>query len=320
MQTIFVTGAEGFAGTYLTRHLKQRGFTVVGGVRNRARKLAFEKQYGKALVCDVSDAINVARVIASVKPDGIIHLAGTSRAFAAEVEPLVAYQSSVSSWANVLDAVRRTVPRARVVMVSAAEVYGESGNDGQPLKECSLPKPTGTLGALKVAAESIAHTFHHNYHVDVLIARPFQYIGSGQPESSFFGMAAKRVAEWDPSAHGNTIHFPDLDCRRDVLHVADVVEAYECILRNGKPNEVYNVCSGKAVTCRELIGHMIRGAGLSLEIAEQRSEAGPNPVTCQIGSNDRLREGCSWEPTRSLEQSARELVLSFQSPGIAVGR
>ena len=110
MRTLFVTGAEGFTGRHLVEYLRRRGYEVVGGVRNRARKLALERRQGKAVVCDVSDAITVARAIASVKPDGIIHLAGTARAHEAAVEPLVAYQSIVTGWANVLDAVRRIVP------------------------------------------------------------------------------------------------------------------------------------------------------------------------------------------------------------------
>jgi len=135
VNTIFVTGAEGFLGTHLTRHLRERGYEVVAGVRNRARKLAHERHFGKALVCDVSDAINVARVIAGVRPDGIVHLAGTSHAHEASAEPLTAYQSIVTAWANVLDGVRRARLRTRVIMASTCEVYGNAGGDGQPLHE-----------------------------------------------------------------------------------------------------------------------------------------------------------------------------------------
>ena len=99
MRNVLVTGAEGFAGTHLIEFLRGRGVDVVAGVRNRGRKLALERRVGKALVCDVSDAINVARVVAGVKPDGIIHLAGCSRPFSASCEPLEAYQSIVKACA-----------------------------------------------------------------------------------------------------------------------------------------------------------------------------------------------------------------------------
>jgi len=175
VNTIFVTGAEGFLGTHLSRHLRERGYEVVAGVRNRARKLAYERHFGKALVCDVSDAINVARVIAGVRPDGIVHLAGTSHAHEASAEPLTAYQSIVTAWANVLDGVRRARLRTRVVMASTCEVYGNAGGDGHALHEDTPLEPLSTFASLKVAAESIAHTFYRDYHLDVTIARPFHY-------------------------------------------------------------------------------------------------------------------------------------------------
>jgi len=219
VKTLFVTGAEGFTGKHLVEYLGRRGYDVIGGVRNRARKLAFERQYGKALVCDVSDAINVARAVASVKPDGIIHLAGTSQPHAANAEPLAAYQSIVTGWANVVDAVRRVVPRARVLLASACEVYGNAGADGRPLNEDTPLAPTNTFGSLKATAESIARTFFLNYHTNITVVRPFHYTGTGQSEYFFFGAVAKRLAEWNSSTHGDDLQLPDLDFKRDLLHV-----------------------------------------------------------------------------------------------------
>ncbi len=160
MQTIFVTGAEGFVGTVLAQHLRQRGYRVVAGVRNRARKLAYERRFGKAIVCDVSDAINVARAVASIKPDGVIHLAGYTHSHDTNEQPLEAYQAIVSGWANILDAVRRTVPRARVLLISACDVYGRAGN--QPSAK-TPPGPVSSLVHSRSRRESVARTFSEKY-------------------------------------------------------------------------------------------------------------------------------------------------------------
>ena len=178
MQTVFVTGAEGFAGSHVFELLRRSGYDAVAGVRNRARKLAYERQGCKALVCDVSDAINVARVVASVRPDAVVHLAGLAHPADAAADPLLGYQSIVTAWANILDAVRRTVPRAHVVLASACDVYGDAGRDGQPLSETTSAKPISTFGSLKRTAESIAHTFFRDYHLNITIARPFHYTGA----------------------------------------------------------------------------------------------------------------------------------------------
>jgi len=310
VKTLFVTGAEGFAGTHLVKRLKRGGYDVVGGVRNRARKLAFERRYGRALVCDVSDSINVARAIASAKPDGIIHLAGTSQPQAAGNEPLIAYQSIVTAWANVLDGVRRVAPRARVLLVSACDVYGNAGADGRSIIENTPLNPISTFGSLKATAESIAQTFFRNYHTNISIARPFHFTGSGQSERFFFSAVAQQVCNWDFAARGDTMQLPDLGCKRDLLHVSDVVTAIEKLIECGRPNETYNICSGRTRTVREIVEQIIRTAGSNLNVASLPGEAeSPVPVLC--GDNTKLT-GEGWQPTATVDHAIEELVESFQ--------
>jgi len=312
VQTIFVTGAEGYAGSLFTQQLRHRGYTVIAGVRNRARKLQYERQSGKALVCDVSDAINVARAIASARPDALVHLAGAAHTWSASNQPLDAYQSIVSAWANVLDAVRRFCPRARVLLVSAGDVYGHAGREGQPLPESTVPQPATTFGSLKLAAESIARTYFDKFHLNLTIARPFHYTGPRQPDSFFFGWVAKRLAEWNLATQGEELSLPDLSCRRDVLHIQDVLDAYERLLVDGKPNEIYNVCSGVARPCREIVESMAQAARLSLRLVEAPAPSNDEVVPALCGDNTKLRTELGWQPTHTLDGAVRELVQSHQ--------
>lgn len=312
MKTLFVTGAEGFTGRHLCDTLRKRGYDVVGGVRNRARKLVFEKQTGKAIVCDVSDAINVARAIASARPDAVIHLAGPSQPQMAADEPLMAYQSIDTAWANVLDGVRRAVPRARIVLASSCDVYGSSGADGRPLREDAPLQPVNTFGALKATAESIAQTFFANYHLNITVVRPFHYTGAGQSEESYFGGIARKLAAWDAAASGTTLSLPDLAFVRDVLHVQDVVEAYIAVLENGRPNETYNICSGRTASIRDLVQMLIRCSGTNVTC-----ESLPSPPEGQIaalcGDNTKLCQQLNWKPTRTLEAAFQELLQSCRA-------
>lgn len=312
MRTLFITGAEGFTGKHFFQFMRRRGYEVVAGVRNRARKLAFEKKYGRALVCDVSDPIDVARAIASVKPDGIAHLAGPSSPAAASAEPLTAYQGIVTAWANVLDAVRRIVPRSRVMLVSACEVYGNAGADGRPIKETTPVQPVNTFGSLKAAAESIAQTFYLNYHLNLSIARPFHYIGEGQSDSFFFANVARRLATADASLDGQQIELPDLNLRRDILHVMDAVQGLCDVLEEGRPNEVYNICSGQTRTVREIVEAIAKAAGRNVQFVNAAQE-GDTAITCLCGDNTKLREEFGWRPDCTFEQAVQSLVASFQT-------
>ncbi len=316
MQTIFVAGAEGFAGAQLTSQLRQHGYRVVAGVRNRARKLAYERQHGQAIVCDVADAINVARAIASAKPDGIVQLAGYSHAYQAVDEPLDAYQSIVSAWANILDAARRIVPRARVLLISACDVYGNACAQGQPASESTPAQPVSTFGSLKLAAESIAHTFFEKYHLNLTIARPFHYTGPGHPDSFFYGAMARRITQWDRAADGDELVLPDFHCRRDVLHIADVIDAYERLLVDGQPNETYNVCSGEARTCGEIVQLMIQAARQTIQCTAGPTLDGEEFVPVYLGDHSKLR-ALGWQPTHTLDGAIQELMRSQQRQAVA---
>ena len=313
MKTLFITGAEGFTGKHLVEYLRRRGYDVVGGVRNRARKLAFERKYGKALVCDVSDAITVARAIASVKPEGVIHLAGTSQPYLANSEPLIAYQSIVTGWANMLDAVRRVVPRAKVLLTSACDVYGRIDGAERPITEDTPLNPCSTFGALKATAESIARTFYLNYHTHITIVRPFHYTGPGQGEQFFYSSVAKRLAEWDANSDGNTLQLPDLNAKRDLLHVMDVVEAYAYLLEEGRPNEVYNICSGRTWTVREAVEMLCRASGKNVQLNDLPTEENAESVPWYWGSNQKMSTEFGWQSRFTLDQAMSELVQSYQT-------
>ncbi len=314
MRTVLITGADGFAGSVLLEHLRQQGYKAVAGVRNRARKLALEQRYIRSLVCEVADAINVARVVAAVKPDSIVHLAGMTRAYEAEVDPLAGYQSIVTGWANVLDAARRVVPRARILLISACDVYGTSATADRPLSESDGICPATTFGSLKATAESIAHTFHKNHHLDITIARPFHHTGPCQSEHFFFGAVAKRLAAWDPSVDGDQLELPDLDCRRDVLHVKDVAEAYEALLTNGRPNEVYNVCANATHTCRELVQTMIDASGVQVTLRDQPPSDDESCVPPVLwGDNRKICEETGWQPASNANTAVTELMRHCQS-------
>ncbi len=319
MRTVLITGAEGFAGSHVLTHLRNRGYEAVAGVRNRARKLTLERQNIRALVCDVTDAINVARVVASVRPDGIIHLAGIARPADAADEPLLAYQSIVTAWANILDAVRRSVPRARLVLASACDVYGDAGRDGGALSEERSPQPVSTFGSLKRTAENIAHTFYRDYHLNVTIARPFHYLGAHQPTRFFFGAVAQQLASWEASASGRELALPDLSCQRDLLHVQDVAAAYTRLLEDGRPNEIYNICSGQAYTCRQIVEAIATEFGLRVQLREQATES-DGQIQALRGDNRKLREELHWEPTHSVQDAVRDLVASYRASEVSVAR
>jgi nucleoside-diphosphate-sugar epimerase len=196
------------------------------------------------------------------------------------------------------------------VMASAADVYGATASDGQPVGESAPCQPTTTFGSLKRDAESIAHTFFRDYHLNVIIARPFGYLGAGQPERFFFGAVARRLADWATEKGGQRLCLPDLSCRRDLLHVKDVATAYQRLLAGGRPDEGYNISSGEVVSLREVVGELVAAYGLEVELVEEETAPGAPDQVVLCGDSSKLRSELGWEPAHTLREAVRDLADS----------
>lgn len=307
MKTIFVTGAGGFAGSRSVEHLRTHGYDVVAGVRNRARKLAYERQGIRSLVCDVADPINVARAIASVRPDGVIHLAGPSAPADAIREPIEAFQGIAASWVYVLDAVRRASPRARILLVSGSQPHRGDNAGGNP----GAPRPTSLFSGFKAVAESLAREFNAAYQLDLSIARPYWYTGPNQSGAAYFPAALRRIMEAAAGGQGQ-VELAELDSCRDLMHVDDLVAAYERILVDGKPGAAYDVCTGRATSTRELLEWVISGAGLGVQLVEAKSAAATEGPA-GAGDPVRLRDELHWQAPRTGHDALADLWASLKS-------
>src|SRR5262245_23252244 len=177
---VLVTGVSGFAGPVVVRALVEHGHDVHGLARHppdAARlggvPLAFH-------AADVCDAAGLARLVADVAPDGVVHLAAVAEPAAAERDPEEAYRTNLGGTLALLAAARATAPRARLLVVSSSSVYGAVEAGELPVTEDLLPRPLTVYGASKAAAEIAALQWGRAYGLEVVIARPFNHTGPGQ--------------------------------------------------------------------------------------------------------------------------------------------
>ena len=126
-----ITGAGWFVGKYLSELLESKGIEVFG--TDIAEKGA--AGLGRFRQCDLLDAKSVDALIADVKPDCIYHLAGQSNVGVSWNQPALTFVVNVMGTVNLMDAVRRTVPKARILIVGSADQYGIVSPDMCPLRE-----------------------------------------------------------------------------------------------------------------------------------------------------------------------------------------
>ena len=285
---IAVTGAKGFVGAHLLARLGARAV---------------------ALDLDVTDAAALADAVAEATPERVVHLAAASSVASSWTDAGEPWRVNALGTVNLLEAIRLHAPRARVLVVSTGDVYGQA--DEIPTPETAPYRPTSPYAASKAAAELAAEQFRRAGSA-VLVARAFQHEGPGRDERFAVGSWATQIARAEETGRG-TVLVGDLSPRRDITDVRDVIRAYEALLDPAVPVETYNVASGRAVAMREVLEILVSLARCPIEVEEDPARFRANEVTELSGDASKLRAATGWEPSIPLEQTLADTLNSARA-------
>ena len=281
--SIAVTGASGFVGSHLLAWLGAR--TVAVGV-------------------DITDAEALDKALADAAPDAVVHLAAASSVATSWTDAAEPWRVNALGTVNLLEAVRRHAPEARVLVVSTGDVYGQA--DEIPTPETARHRPTSPYAASKAAAELAAEQFRR-VGSDVVVVRAFQHEGPGRDERFAVGSWAAQIAQAEEAGQG-TVLVGDLSPQRDITDVRDVVRAYEALLDAAVPADTYNVASGKPVAMRDVLDILVSFARCPIEVEEDPSRFRKSEVTVVSGDPSKLEAATGWVPEIPLEQTLSDTL------------
>jgi GDP-4-dehydro-6-deoxy-D-mannose reductase len=273
---MLVTGGAGFAGGHaLVRY--------AGG----GRLVAWRRPRGSAArpiagvewqAVNLTDHDAVVRHIARLAPTVIVHLAGAPNVRTSWQNVVPHVRTNVLGTHHLLEAVRLAGHRCRVLVVSSAQVYQASE---VPLDEHAPLVPSSPYGLTKLAQEQLALRSVIEDGLAVVVARPFNHAGPGQAADFALPSFARQIARIEAGLERPIIRAGNLDARRDMTDVRDVVDAYLLLAACGLPGEAYNVCSGRAPA--------IACAGsrpLPCRWRPIPSACGPTTCRCSSGTRD----------------------------------
>jgi GDP-4-dehydro-6-deoxy-D-mannose reductase len=286
---VFVTGAAGFVGRRLCAALAARGDTLIASDRE----------------LDVADAPRVRRAIADARPDAIAHLAAIAFVPEAERDPLRAFRVNTLGTRAVLEGALREAPRARVLLVTTAAIYGSAPPGAAGFDERSPLRPTTAYARTKAAADLLGAAYADR-GLAVVRARPFNHTGAGRPLAFVEARLARDVAEIAAGRRAPRLVVANPESQRDFLHVGDVIAAYLALLGASVAPGAYNVASGESVTIAALAKRLCRLAGVAPELEISRDPL--RPPDASIGNADALRAATGWRPTCTLDDTLRELL------------
>lgn len=169
---VLITGGNGFIGSHLTEALLNRKIqvSILDTVSNKnTRSLNCKKIKG-----DIREYSLCLKAIRNV--DVVVHLAAVSRVEWCQRDPFECLGVNVIGTLNVLEAIRKSNPKAILVLGSSREVYGEPSFI--PVSEDDPKNPISIYGVSKLASEKLVLSYRHVYGLRYVILRFSNVYGS----------------------------------------------------------------------------------------------------------------------------------------------
>ena len=290
---VYVTGARGFVGTRLVRHLEGQAHEDAGGERE----------------VDIRDASALQTALREVRPEAIVHLAAQSSVAASFREPAGCFEVNYLGSLNLLRAVEAEAPAARLLLVGSADEYGGQAPGDPPLAEDAPLRPQSPYARSKLAAEQLGLRTNARGG-NVVATRSFNHTGPGQDDRFVAPSFARQTAEIAAGLREPQLSVGNLASVRDFLHVDDVIDAYAALLEPSVAPGVYNIASGAPHSIQELLDGLLARAGVAAEIVVDPARV--RPTDQLLGDARKLQDATGWQPARGFSGMLDALALDWR--------
>ena len=310
---VLITGASGFAGSWLARACLTAGDEVTGVSRTGTAPAGAD-----AIALELADGDAVARVVRERRPEVVYHLAALSSVGRSWQEPERTLADNVGGAVALLQALREHAPDARVVWISSSEVYGTQTQ--LPIGEDAAVAPASPYSVSKCAGEQLAAVYGLAHGLRVVIARPFSHSGPGQRPIFLLSNIARQAAQARrDGAPALRIVTGNGTTRRDFTDVRDVVRAYR-LLAAGDHEGVFNVCTGVSISAAEQVaalGELI--APIAVEHVVDPALVRASEVMELRGDRARLTRETGWVPEIPYAQTLADTLAWWEAQPAAAG-
>jgi GDP-4-dehydro-6-deoxy-D-mannose reductase len=262
---------------------------------------------------EIVDGESLVAAISDIRPDHIYHLAAVSSVRQSLDDPVEAFRVNTVGTRNLLEAVRRVGIRPRILVVSSAEAYGDSAKLGRPLREEDPLLPVSPYGASKAASEEVASRYVREFNLEIVRVRPFPHTGPRHSPQFVFPDWARQLVESEDHRRPPRLHVGNLDVVRDISDVRDVVAAYQLALERGEAGSVYNVCSGRAYSLRDVLQMLMGMSRIRVEVRAENERLRPQDLRVLVGTSHAIHARTGWEATTPLRRTLEDLLSYWRS-------
>lgn len=341
MARLLVTGGAGFIGAnfvhyWLREHPGERvvvldSMTYAGSLaRLQEIRNGSDFRFVKGNICDRE---LVEHLLREERVDTLVHFAAESHVDRSIRRPDTFIETNIVGTHSVLAAARavwldeRRTKEHRFHHISTDEVYGTLGPEDPPFDEHTPYAPNSPYSASKAASDHLVRAYHHTYGLKVTTSNCSNNYGPYQLLEKLVPLMLANILDGRPlPVYGDGRQI------RDWLHVSDHCRAIDCILRSGRPGEVYNIGGRSECANLDLVLLLCQAADELLAASSQMKSKYPNSpasrglpsssliefVTDRPGHDRRYAINCnrieqelSFVPSISLQRGLSETLLWY---------
>jgi GDP-4-dehydro-6-deoxy-D-mannose reductase len=308
---VLITGFTGFVGSHLADYLVARSDVEVFGMyrwRSRMDNVEHLRDRVQLVECDLRDPGAARHVIRDVRPDRVFHLAAQSYVPTSWLVPGETLSGNVLGQLNLFEAVRELDRPIRIHVAGSSEEYGLVLPADTPIREDCPLRPLSPYGVSKVTQDLLAYQYWQSYRLHVVRTRGFNHTGPRRGDVFMTSNFARQIAEIEKGLREPVVLVGNLDSVRDFTDVRDMVQAYWLALDRGVPGDVYNICSGRGHTARQVLDILLDLAHVKVTVREDPARMRPSDVTLLVGDCSKFQSITGWRPTIPFDVTLKDLL------------
>ncbi len=310
---VMVTGASGFLGGWLVRHLLEAGAEVVCPVRDwvPASQLILDQLTDRVNLVrgDITDQALMERILGEYEVKTVFHLAAQTIVPIANRNPLSTFDSNIRGTWTVLEACRRSPAVGQVVVASSDKAYG--AQEKLPYSEDLPLQGAFPYDVSKSCSDLIARSYFSTYDLPVAITRCGNFYGGGDLNwNRIVPGTIRSVLRGEPPVIRS-----DGQYIRDYFYIEDGAAAYMLLAEKlaEKPElagEAFNYSNEIQLTVVDLVEKILNVMQSDLK-PDVRGEA-VHEIRHQYLSAEKARSMLGWAPLYSMEDALERTVQWYR--------
>lgn len=314
MKNAIITGITGQDGTYLANFLLNKGYSIIGLVRNNSRTNMKNLRY-----LDIDDKINfikidllnlsnIVRIIEKNEIDEIYNLAAQSSVGLSFSEPIETLEFNIVSTAKLLEAMRITNPKIKFYQASSSEMFGNVKKENLPINENFLLRPISPYGISKAASHWITVNYREAHNLFAVCGISFNH-ESALRNKNFVTKKIINTAVKISLNLADELRLGNIKVYRDWGYAPKYVEAMWLMLQQDNPDD-YIISSGEVHSLEEFVVKVFEKLNLNVNkfIKIDESLYRPNDLEINYGDNSKAKNKLNWNYEMSFEKLIYKLV------------